>query len=148
MGPGHPRIKYFHHHFSLFFMAKSDARIHRRRSRQPKHVERNFEHLGKAHVTGVYVRAVMIPRAERIIPKGTPENKWGLSRKNCFMSAMVGAGQMHNGTKNHAARAATGRSCVPQCTEGKITRCGGRGNVFLAREGPSRGRLRYGRDSG
>ena len=74
MGPGHPRIKHFHHHLSLFFMAKSDARIHRRRSRQPKHVEITFEHLGKAHVTGVYVRAVMIPRAERIIPKGTPEN--------------------------------------------------------------------------
>ena len=55
-------------------MAKSDARIHRRRSRQPKHVRRNLKHLGKAHVTGVYVRAVMIPRAERIIPKETPEN--------------------------------------------------------------------------
>ena len=55
-------------------MAKSDARIHRRHSQQPKHLERNFEDLGKAHVTGVYVRAVMIPRAERIIPKDTPEN--------------------------------------------------------------------------
>ena len=72
MGPGHPRIKHFHHHFSLFFMAKSDARIHRRRSQQPKHVERNFKHLGKAHVTGVYVREA---RAERIIPKETPENE-------------------------------------------------------------------------
>ena len=53
------------------------------------------------------------------------------------MSAMVGAGQMHNGTKNHAARAATGRSCVLRYLSigGNITWCGGRGNVFLAREG-------------
>ena len=55
-------------------MAKSNARIRRRRSQQPEQVERNFEHFRKAHVTGVYVRAVMIPRAERIKPKETPEN--------------------------------------------------------------------------
>ena len=54
-------------------MAKSNARIRRRRSQQPEQVERNFEHFKKAHVTGVYVRAVMIPRAERVIPKVASE---------------------------------------------------------------------------
>ena len=55
-------------------MTEPDARIRRRRSRQPEHVERNFEHLGKAHVAGVYVRAVIIPLAERYIPNGTSES--------------------------------------------------------------------------
>jgi len=57
---------------------------------------------------------------------------------------MAGAGQQHNGTKNRVVRAATGRGCVLWYPGNQGPRCGGRGDAFLARAGPSRGRPRWG----